>query len=242
MNCLKCDQELSDQKEALACDSCERKMHRACTGLTASEIRVMELRNNRQLKFFCQDCLEGLAALPKVHKHLWDLQTQVKKLQDKVNSLEDSSSRTNMETSNSEPVSESVIKEISDRQQRACNLMIFNLKKSGDDKQLLTNLFEEIGATSVQIRQASRVGKPNRNGHQALKVILTSPEDVKHVLKCKSKLDRSRAIYVNADLTPDQRAYLNLVRTQLKDRIAGGESNLTIAYVNGVPQIITKKN
>lgn len=238
MNCLKCDEILGDQRNAVACDSCDRKMHRACSGLTASEIKVMDLRNNRQLKFFCQDCLEGLAAVPKLLKQLSVLQTQFKEFKAKLDLLEDPTTETPVRTTKLQPMNESVIKEISERQQRASNVMIFNLEKSNDDKQKISKLFDEIGASSVQIKQVSRVGKPNKNGHQALKVVLNTCEDVKRVLKCKSKLDRSRAIFINADLTSDQREYLNSIKTQLRDRIAGGETDLTISYIHGVPHII----
>lgn len=209
----------------------------------------MELRGNRQLKFFCQDCLDGLASVPKIRKDLSDLQTQFTDLTTQLNdlrakfeSLNDSAAINIAEPVSSLPKtsSESVIREISDRQQRVCNLMIFNLKKSNDDERLISQLFDEIEANPVQIKQVSRVGKPNKNGHQALRIVLDNPEQVKQVLKGKTKLDKSRGIYINADLTPDQRDYLNTVKSQLRDRIAGGETDLTISYVRGTPQIIKK--
>lgn len=239
-NCLKCDEILGDQRNAVACDSCDRKMHRNCSGLTASEMKVMDLRNNRQLKFFCQDCLEGLAAVPKLLKQMSVLQTEFKELKAKLESLEYPTTETPVRIPTLQPMSETVIKEISDRNQRACNLMIFNMKKSMNDKQEISKLFDEIGAVSIPIKQVSRIGKPNKNGHQALKIILNSPEDVKTVLKHKSKLDRSRAIFITADLTPDQRVYLNSIKTQLRERIAGGEKDLAISYIRGIPEIIKK--
>jgi hypothetical protein len=43
------------------------------------------------------------------------------------------------------------------------------------------------------------------------------------------------------DRTPRQTQYLKSLREELNQRINSGETNLTIKYINRVPQIITKQ-
>ena len=56
--CAECKQNMGDiTTEAVFCDSCHRPLHKKpCSGLNASEIRVMELRGTRMLRYHCKVC------------------------------------------------------------------------------------------------------------------------------------------------------------------------------------------
>ncbi|KAF0769878.1 Uncharacterized protein FWK35_00004186 [Aphis craccivora] len=45
------------------CDSCALSVHSKCTGLSATKVKCLSLKN-RSLKFFCDGCDQGLKELP----------------------------------------------------------------------------------------------------------------------------------------------------------------------------------
>lgn len=60
MDCNKC----KTSQKAVTCDSCKKGYCKACSGLTASEIKVMELKERRVLKFYCKTC-DSIAMLQR---------------------------------------------------------------------------------------------------------------------------------------------------------------------------------
>lgn len=68
-----------------------------------------------------------------------------------------------------------------------------------------------------------RIGKRNKNGHQSLRITLESPEVVHHVLKNNHTLDSNLNIFLDADLTNEQRKELNALKNELKVRQRNGE-------------------
>ena len=64
--------------------------------------------------------------------------------------------------------------------------------------------------------------------------VLSSPEEVRQVLRNKSKVDDP--IHIHLDLTTKQRDYLYNLRNQLKVLHEKGETEWTIRYFNGAPK------
>lgn len=62
ITCLKCKKEIEDD-QFYRCDSCLEVLHKACIGLTASEVKCMPLQK-RLLLLICDDCRKLLARLP----------------------------------------------------------------------------------------------------------------------------------------------------------------------------------
>lgn len=54
--CVLCGKDVGSEEKSYNCDGCSRSLHVQCSGLTASELKCMELRGGRRLKFFCQNC------------------------------------------------------------------------------------------------------------------------------------------------------------------------------------------
>lgn len=225
MSCIKCGS-TDDSNSMLFCDSCNRNIHKKCSGLSASEIKVMELKGKRLLKFYCEDCMAGLLQVPKLLKLVDDLKSEVQTLKN-----------------NSFPVTntidEEMLNEINERNKRSTNIMFHNVPDQRDDyndiKALITKALGECPA----IVRHMRVGKKNKNGINSLKVVFSSPLDVMNILKNKFKLKGSN-IYVSPDLTPKQRSYEKNIREELNRRKSHGEVNLQLRYIHGVPKIISK--
>lgn len=135
-----------------------------------------------------------------------------------------------------------VFQEVSERQKRSCNLMIFNFAQDSEENDLskAKNFLTDLIGSPIKVISAVRIGKSNKNGHQSLRLTLESAEIVLKALRRKREIDRSKKIFLEADLTTEQRIELNALKKELKERQRNGESNLILKYVNGVPKLVTK--
>ncbi|KAG5895796.1 hypothetical protein JTB14_029212 [Gonioctena quinquepunctata] len=82
--CLKCNVSISEHKDSMCCDGCHRNLHKSCSDLSASEIKVIDLKGKRLLKFFCNCCQSGLLRIPFLLKVVEDLTSQLGSLKTKV--------------------------------------------------------------------------------------------------------------------------------------------------------------
>ena len=121
-------------------------------------------------------------------------------------------------------------------------MMVVNFPQANenDDITKSKDMLQSLLGSPVNIVSSARIGKLNKNGHQSLRLTLDSPEMVLRILRNKHKLDRSLKVFLQADLTPDQRAEVNTLKNQLRERQRNGEPNLILKYVNGIPKLITK--
>ena len=102
------------------------------------------------------------------------------------------------------------------------------------------DILSGLAGCAVSIVSPTRIGKRNKNGHQSLRLTLDSPEMVLLVLRKRRQLDRNLKVFLEADMTNDQRAEVNALKNELKKRKRIGEGNLVLKYVNGVPKLIPK--
>lgn len=225
------------------CDSCQRPIHVDCSDLSASEVRCLELKK-RILKFFCNDCQEGLKILPKVLNQLSKLQEDVKKINDTISSqkLSDSPSKICQQSE--------ILEEVADRAVRKNNIILYNVEESSakspaDIKKHDTNIVMEALNSIQKIDSDTelrlfRLGKPRSDGSsRPIKIIFGDPELALSFLKNKKHL--KGPIRMNADLTLMQRNHLKELRSQLE--ILNKDAVLkTIKYINGQPRIVDIKN
>lgn len=83
MKCTECESEPPD-KALFACDICKNKYCTVCSGISPTEIRVLQLKNGRNLKFMCKVCdlLPGLDTRLKSIE--LNLMSQIKQLRDEI--------------------------------------------------------------------------------------------------------------------------------------------------------------
>ncbi|KAG5874148.1 hypothetical protein JTB14_029458 [Gonioctena quinquepunctata] len=91
MSCIKCN--VADNEPYLNCDSCERPVHvnTECSGLNASELKVMGLNGKRTLRFLCEECLMGVRLVPKLMKKIDYLQEEINKLKALIQTVSNTS-------------------------------------------------------------------------------------------------------------------------------------------------------
>lgn len=224
MECLKCT--VADNKSYLKCDGCERPIHTECSGLSATELKVMGLKGARLLKFYCDDCLAGVRLVPQLIRRLDDLQKEMENLK-KLHSIGEQTIP-----------DERIFSEIHERQKRTNNIMIFNLPDTNNDSNKAREIFKEITREDLIISKVIRVGKVNKNGNRALKVTCNNVCDVEKILKAKKDKLRGRSIFISADLTPTQYEYIKRLRQEAEVRKQNGE-NVILKYNRGIPGIVT---
>lgn len=183
------------------------------------------------------------------------LEPRVAMVEDRVTSVIESVKVIKSEVASSNV--EVAIAEMNERIRRSKNVMVFNLIESSDrdinnkkrhDLDLINNLFQHL-LPSLEINKIKtfRVGKKSPGKFRPLKVVLESESDVSMVVGSFSTesavlVDPSfSSVKVSRDRTPREISHLSALRSELERRTAGGEADLTIKYINNVPQLIKKQ-
>lgn len=149
---------------------------------------------------------------------------------------------------------EDYIAESNERIRRSKNIMVYNLKESASsdintkkahDSELVLKLFSPVLSTLPQGEIKSvRVGKKLADKPRPLKVVLSSPTDVSTLLgnfaaDAAAQSDPAFShVKLSRDRTPRELQHLKDLNAELELRKSRGEKELTIKFVNNVPQIV----
>lgn len=232
MECAKCN--IKNNDPVLNCDSCNRSVHRDCSDLNASELKVMDLKGKRLLKFYCDDCLQGIKLIPKLLNKIDVMQKEIENLRSEIKNSPPPITHQGV-TSN-----EAIINEICERQKRLNNVMIFNLPETNSvdkDKVEVREICKCLTKEDLEIVKITRFGKKNKNGFRALKISFSQSEDALKVIRAKKDIIKCRKIFIGPDLTPQQIQYKRDLEIELNERRKRGENGVFIKYVKGVPQL-----
>jgi phenylalanyl-tRNA synthetase alpha subunit len=151
-------------------------------------------------------------------------------------------------TTNTNPADrETIIEESVERSVRACNVISYNVKKDPhvEDVEIANDILNVIDTSlAVSPENVVRLGKSSGRKPAPLKLRLNNSDSARACLRKQSVLlgkDVYAKIVIREDRTPRQMQYLKSLREELNQRINSGETNLTIKYINRVPQKITKQ-
>lgn len=219
---------------------------------------------SRVMPFACQHCRDDLFNLPKIVKRINDLETslhnqnaesieRVVTLEQRIVAIEQTlsdlssmsgsvSGQVSAKSAPTTPSDTDILSELHDRQKRINNVMIFNLdlQNGRTETAQVKDLLTDLCGSDVNVVAATRIGKPNRNGHKAIKVVLGSTDEVKLVLKNRMKPTESGKIFIEADMTHRQLSDFEATKLDLKRRRENGENNLCIRYISGSHRVVTK--
>lgn len=237
---------LSNRTIPYICRDCAPKIvnvFRLADRVTLLESEIAEVKSSLNMLSELANQLKSLKDDLKsdLHTALGDIRLEISAIKSTpINpSANDESQATLHQNQN---LSNNVLTEMAERQKRSCNIMIFNLPEKGEheDEAATDQLISNLVNCPLEIKKITRLGKKNKNGYRSLRVTLNSAEDVHKILRHKKNLDRSQKIFINSDLTIQQREILNQLKNEIKTRHRNGEQNLTIKHVNGEPRIISK--
>lgn len=157
-------------------------------------------------------------------------------------------------TSSSPPPSpstnlESTLAEMEERRRRSFNLIIYKIPESRapsatraieEDlaklKESLAKLAPDFGALVQRIHRLGKIGS-NPDDCRPLKVVFDSPSTANKVLVA-NRASHPPVLSASSDKTKLEQEYLMNLRAELKRRTDGGEADLTIKYISGVPRIV----
>lgn len=237
---------LSNRVMPYMCRDCVPKLKEVfhlSTRVSSLESVVTEIKAN------FHSVLELLNEFKELKESLMDMRlgfnSALDKIKTEISSIKsDSSGNQNVQTPSSHQVGsgDDVMHEISERQKRSCNLMIFNFPEKGEqeDGNAAKALILDLTSDNIPIKSVSRIGRKNKNGYRSMRVTLHNAEDVRKVIRSKRNIDKSQKVFIDNDLTSQQRENLNNLKNEIKVRQQNGEQNLILKYVNGTPRIVSK--
>ena len=129
-----------------------------------------------------------------------------------------------------------VAHELKLRTSKERNIIIFGISPSTSvsDVHFVTNLLADELNVTTMVTHCLRLGKPNVGRPQLLLATFAHAIDATKVIRLAKSLRNSRNdevknnVYINPDLTREQRSIQYNLRTELKHRKAAGEVNLII--------------
>lgn len=151
---------------------------------------------------------------------------------------------------------ERIIQEISDREQRKANILIFgsdeiacstNAVQIATDVRMVNDICLTLNIQDTHFK-VSRLGKfdatlPDRR--RPIKVSFSSESSVYTILRNISKLrelSKFSKLSIYRDRTPMQVQIYKNAKAELTDRISKGETNLKIVYKKGIPTVVNSLN
>lgn len=171
-----------------------------------------------------------------------DLKTEIDRLKEQVATL---SSEKIIGVQDPNPLK--TIREINEMESRKRNLMVFGCvehetEEANNDEKIIKEIIQEASpvADTTRIR-VSRVGRPSPNKIRPIRVIMSSPQEVRNIFfKAKTiiKNKKFERLALGMDKTPQELAEYKALRAEMNERMKKGEKNLKIKYFRDVPKII----
>lgn len=209
--------------------------------LTLNSIRNLI---TEQFNSFAEELKRSIADEIKnfIAKRLDDIDLRISQLENKCTSLESElcEVKTNSKTS-----PENIINELEERRRRQTNVVLFNFEESKAAlpveraKEDMTNITKIFTLRKISVKPIKIIRLGNRaigNKPRPLKIVLDSADAANSVLKSNTNAVNDNIIF-NSDRTKLQIEYHNKLKTELTYRRSNGESNLKMAYRNGIPYL-----
>ncbi|KAG5879652.1 hypothetical protein JTB14_014978 [Gonioctena quinquepunctata] len=218
--CIKCKLDINENRSGFQCYGCNRFLHTQSANITATGVKCLQLQTRKL--FFCEDCEQ----IPVLRKIIDLLQLEVENLKNR---------RTGSVFEN-----ELIINELFECQKRSTNLILYNLpepiqsettRRIEHDKEEAHAILRKISQSPLRIKNSIRLGKEDDEVKQ-VKVILEDAEEVLAILKNKRN-PKISPVRISNDQTPQQQEYYRNLKTQLEERKARGEEDISIRYFRG---------
>ena len=141
-----------------------------------------------------------------------------------------------------------LIQELNERKKRETRVMVYNIPES-TKPEIANKIQDDIQAISQEISEEIKEAvnlKVTRIGRQASGKSRPIIMDVGNTALARSiintKPKTNSIVRFKHDLTSGQRIHLSKLREELEELNSKGDNNKTIKYINGVPQIVEKRN
>ena len=113
------------------------------------------------------------------------------------------------------------------------------MSETSDISNILQVASNDVNTANIRLQ---RLGKFIPGRYRPIKVFLQSEVEVLHIVRGKKKISAPEILFyknvrLSFDKTPKQFENLNLLKSQILEKINNGETGLTIRHFNGVPRI-----
>ncbi|RLU26688.1 hypothetical protein DMN91_000485 [Ooceraea biroi] len=142
-------------------------------------------------------------------------------------------------------LSEDLLEELEERNNRSTNLVLFLLDESSQtvdsrvsDTELVKDILQTILPDNVPCFELIRLGIRRQGRPRPLRVSFLTRKNLRSVLRNKGRY--TGPVKIRQDLTPRQRSHLADLRARLQV-LRDADENKTIRYISGVPKIVDAK-
>lgn len=254
------------------CDGCCADVHLACVGLNPDDIRFTR-NKSKSIKILCNNCtrfmgelgdLTGLMSSIKDEfsqrmasfeekmsgfglSDLNELKIAITNLQKEI--VEMKTERKDQHTGNN--LVDEVIQEMTDRDKRKRNLMVFGLTEdrvaSSDcrivaDNEDINSMLKFLNFPHEKLSEIKviRIGKFSEGKVRPVKIVMPCEDNVRNIIKVAKNLRNTKYknVSLGYDRTPTQNQCYRDLKKSLDERIKNGERNIGIKFVNGSPKIV----
>lgn len=260
-SCKNCNLAIKTNSPNIQCDVCHGYMHSSCLDLSVEVNAMVTRAKSRCLKVVCNVCNQNISQFQDLKSLILSLKADFSsameslknEFTEKLTALK-MDMDTQLQSQKPEFSFEEVVEEVGERQRRRCNVVVFGVPEqlselSADERITADNV--EVSSILKSIQPSLEVSnlKPRRLGHynsrgatpRPIKLVLDSEAAVHSVTRESRKLrniTKYKNVYVSFDKTPRQLQIYKDLKAELQARVAGGESNLEIKYVRGIPKIV----
>lgn len=278
VSCAVCSSSIKVTEQYLICIKCKNNIHSVCTALSFKQLEKIDQKNwlcslcvspgNVDNGF---NILEMLYLIRIEQKSLYERITlseeETNKTKDRISELteqfevairangilsekvaEYENKITILESRDTEANEYDVIAEMFDRQNRAKNILVFNLTDYGNhvsDVNIIQSMMSTMGLDIIPIKVKRLGGRSSDNLSRPIKAVLPEHTDVFLVLKNKKKL-HDHPIYNSLRISPDktikQREHYKELLEEVNEKKSKGERDIFIRYVRGNAVIVEGSN
>lgn len=226
----------------VTCCICKDKFKNSCVDITANEVRT--LNSNKGYDWTCINCRPISQDIKQLKALIIDLQQEIKQLRVERN----------------QPVGEcsldfeEIVSELSERQKRMKNIILFNVIEQDQQKpsaariegdkshaiSILSSIAPEVPVNDIK---PIRLGSFSANKIRPIKITLQNEHATVNVFKNAHKLKSHQTykkVKVSSDKTKRQIEFYKKTKQEMNDRLEAGETNLKIKYINQIPKIVSE--
>lgn len=256
--CVNCGSAGGANSCTIQCDGCKGALHLKCVGLSESEVKMTRARS-RSVKVVCISCNNNMAQFGDMKELLLslrnDFNTSINKLREdfetQISSLRAAQAGQRLQPSEN---FEDVVGEVMDQLGRKNNLIVFGVGEdcgevrstqgADGDRTTVNNLLSVIKPSfQGTISNIQRLGRFNHSSARPrpVKITFEREADVRDFVFNSKKLKNNPVfghVSLSFDRTPRQIELYNKLKRELNERIANGEQNIKIRYINNRPSIV----
>lgn len=160
-------------------------------------------------------------------------------------SVKSSTTTMNSSEPNQCKINEEIMQELKERKKRENNVIVFGISEqtaTSTEERVAKDEAEVFNTTSIVSKDIPkptkilRIGKYKPEKTRRIKVCFDKPEPAMVLLRNKAKLPPNIKIF--SDHTPAQQKHFLAEKDELTRRKNNGEDDITIKYINGIPNIV----